>query len=119
MFSYPSYHLNPHYVAYTMTLPEMWIRNSETINIPDCVTPSSRWPELMSISTLAEYLDMSTSSVRNLILNGVIPDATTAPTPRMKRWKRSEIDEALRLFADRKCSVGPSMTDVLRMNGGQ
>ena len=119
MLSYPSIRLNPHYVAYTTTLPEMWFRNSETISLPDRVMPSSRWPELMNISTLAEYLDMSTSSVRNLILNGVLPDATTAPTPRMKRWKRSEIDETLQRLADRSCSVGPSMSDVLRMNGGQ
>lgn len=78
----------------------------------------ARWPELMSISTLAEYLDMSISSVRNLIINGILPDATTAPTPRMKRWKRSVVDETVQRFADRKCSVGRSMTDALRMNVG-
>lgn len=119
MPSYPSIHLNPRHVAYTMPLPDMWIRHSETISLPDRVMPSSRWPELMSISTLAEYLDMSTNSVRNLIVNGVLPDATTAPTPRMKRWKRSAIDETLQRLADRKCSAGTSMTDALHMNRGQ
>lgn len=80
---------------------------------PPLASPS-RWPQLMSISTLAEYLDMSASSVRNLISDGVLPVAATAPSPRMKRWKRSEIDVALQRFTDSKSPIGPSMTDALR-----
>lgn len=73
----------------------------------------SRWPELMSISTLSEYLDMSSASIRSLITQGVLPEATAAPTPRLKRWKRSVVDEALQKIADRRTSHGLSMTDAL------
>ena len=64
-------------------------------NLSDKSPLPSRWPELMSISTLSEYLDMSSASIRTLITQGVLPDATTAPTPRLKRWKRSVVDKAL------------------------
>ena len=77
------------------------------------VSPS-RWPELMSISTLAQYLDMSTSSVRNLVSEGVLPDATTAPSPRLKRWNKSVIDNTLQRIIDRKSSHGLSMADALK-----
>jgi uroporphyrinogen-III synthase len=40
-------------------------------------------------------------------------------TPRLKRWKRSEVDETLQRIAERKYSVGPSMADALRMRGGK
>ena len=114
MPSFPSTQLNPSLVAYTTTFPDLWISQSETINLPDRVMPSSRWPELMNISTLAEYLDMSQNSVRNLIANGILPAATTAPSPRLKRWKRSVIDDSLPRISDRKSSDGPAMSDVLR-----
>lgn len=87
--------------------------------LPHMSTSPSRWPELMSISTLAEYLDMSESSVRKLVADGILPNPSTAPTPRLKRWKRSEIDDTLQRIAERKHSVGPSMADALRLRGGQ
>lgn len=72
-----------------------------------------RWPELMGISTLAEYLDMSEASVRKLIGQGVLPHATTAPSPRLKRWKRSVVDEQLQRLADHGHNRGKSMDTVL------
>ncbi len=94
--------------------------------LSDKLPPSSpsRWPELMSISTLSEYLDMSSASIRTLISQGVLPEATTAPTPRLKRWKRSVVDETLQRIADRRVSYGLSMNDALmsqnsRAKGGR
>lgn len=91
------------------------IKQTMSVNPPDKLTPMtpSRWPELMSISTLSEYLDMSSASIRSLITQGVLPDATAAPTPRLKRWKRSVVDDALQRIADRKTSLGVSMADAL------
>lgn len=45
----------------------------------------ARWPEFMNIATLAEYLDMSTSSVRKLIETGVIPGPGLVTSTRTKR----------------------------------
>jgi hypothetical protein len=78
----------------------------------------------MSISTLAEYLDVSSATVRSMVSKGIIPDATAAPSPRLKRWKRSVVDEALQKIADRRTPHGLSMTDALmsknsRTKGGQ
>ena len=96
-----------------------FLRSSTTDPVsPRAESKPARWPELMTISTLAEYLDMSLNSVRKLIENGVLPAATTSPSPRMKRWKRSVIDDALLRIADRKYTDGPSMSDVLRASHG-
>lgn len=72
-----------------------------------------RWPELMGIATLAEYLDMSEASVRKLVNQGFLPAATTSPSPRLKRWKRSVVDERLQRLADHGHSGGKSMESVL------
>lgn len=98
-------------------MPFGGLRTTDPVS-PQAEPKPARWPELMTISTLAEYLDMSLNSVRKLIENGVLPEATTAPSPRMKRWKRSVIDDALLRIADRKCTDGPSMSDVLRAGRG-
>lgn len=101
-------------------------KQSVSDNLTDKLTPlmPARWPELMSISTLSEYLDMSSASIRSLISQGVLPDATAAPTPRLKRWKRSVVDDALQRIAERKASHGVSMADALmsqhsRSKGGR
>lgn len=116
-------HLSPPMQGSTEVLAKIMTPNVclpiDKPELPHILTSPSRWPELMSISTLAEYLDMSENSARKLVANGFLPNPSTAPTPRLKRWKRSEIDETLQRIAERKYSVGPSMADALRMRGGQ
>lgn len=92
------------------------VSNPPTTDLTDFAPAKSvkvRWPELMGIATLAEYLDMSEASVRKLIDQGVLPPATTAPSPRLKRWKRSVVDERLQRIADHGRSGGKSMDAVL------
>jgi len=74
----------------------------------------ARWPEMMSISTLSEYLDMSASSVRSLVAEGVLPPPSAAPRPKLKRWKRSIVDDALNKMSERRTAVGNTMDDALR-----
>lgn len=74
----------------------------------------TRWPELMSITTLAEYLDMSVSSVRRLVRDGALPPACTAHTPRLQRWKRSNIDSFLTKMSDRNRATVPSMDSAIQ-----
>lgn len=82
--------------------------NSNIPEIAPAIAVKVRWPELMGISTLAEYLDMSASTVRALVDKGILPPPTTAPSPRLKRWKRSVIDERLQRLAEK--NSGPGMT---------
>lgn len=72
----------------------------------------ARWPEFMNITTLAEYMDMSISSVRKLVESGIIPGPGLVTSTRTKRWRKSEIDEvvARRIEARTK---GPSLSDLL------
>lgn len=72
----------------------------------------ARWPEFMSITTLAEYLDMSTSSVRKLIESGIIPGPSLKTSIRTKRWRKSEIDEVVARRVEAR-SKGPSLSDLL------
>ena len=72
----------------------------------------ARWPEFMNIATLAEYLDMSTSSVRKLIDAGIIPGPSLVTSIRTKRWRKSEIDEVVARRVEAR-SKGPSLADLL------
>lgn len=54
----------------------------------------SAWPELMKADTAAAYLDMSPGSFRNLVEEGVMPDAHVR-RPGMVRWRKSDIDATL------------------------
>jgi predicted DNA-binding transcriptional regulator AlpA len=73
----------------------------------------ARWPEFMNIATLAEYLDMSTSSVRKLIDSGIIPGASLVTSIRTKRWRKSEIDDVVARRVEAR-SKGPSLADLLQ-----
>jgi predicted DNA-binding transcriptional regulator AlpA len=66
----------------------------------------------MSISTLAEYLDMSVSTASNLVKSGQLPPPTVAPTPRLKRWAREDIDQYLRKSSG-TTPTGPSIDDII------
>lgn len=72
----------------------------------------ARWPEFMSITTLAEYLDMSTSSVRKLIAIGVIPGPSLVTSIRTQRWRKGEIDEVVARRIEARAK-GPSLSDLL------
>ncbi|MBO9474015.1 helix-turn-helix domain-containing protein [Shimia sp. R10_1] len=73
---------------------------------------SSRWPGMMSIATLAEYIDVSVSTASNLVRTGQLPPPTIAPTPRLKRWSREDIDQYLHRSSDHIAS-GPSIDELL------
>ncbi len=74
--------------------------------------PKVRWPGLMNLSTLAEYLDMSASTVSNMIKDGQLPPPTVSPTPRLKRWSRECIDAYFEKKLEAKMK-GPSIDDVM------
>lgn len=57
--------------------------------------PRDRWPELMSDSTAAEYLDVARSTFRKLVATGDVPRPITIPGMRSSRWRREELDEAV------------------------
>ena len=71
-----------------------------------------RWLGLMSLSTLAEYLDMSVTTVANLVKTGQLPPPTVAPSPRLKRWSRQSIDTHFHDAANARLS-GPSIDDLM------
>jgi predicted DNA-binding transcriptional regulator AlpA len=72
----------------------------------------ARWPEFMNIVTLAEYMDMSVSCVRNLIGSGIIPGPSLVTSTRTKRWRKEEIDEVVARRLEAR-SKGPSLSDLL------
>jgi predicted DNA-binding transcriptional regulator AlpA len=72
----------------------------------------ARWPEFMKITTLAEYMDMSTSGVRKLIESGIIPGPGLVASIRTKRWRKSEIDEVVARRIEARTN-GPSLSDLL------
>ena len=71
-----------------------------------------RWPGLMNLTTLAEYLDMSVTTVSGMIKTGQLPPATVAPTPRLKRWSRASIDAHFQKAIEVKAG-GPSIDDLM------
>jgi len=101
--------INTHFFPHVVSLPP----TPSVTDIAPAKSVKVRWPELMGITTLAEYLDMSEASVRKLIDERLLPPATTAPSPRLKRWKRSVVDERLQRLADQGHSRGKSMDSVL------
>ncbi|UTS82237.1 helix-turn-helix transcriptional regulator [Phaeobacter piscinae] len=84
-------------------------RSAQSINGP---LQGVRWPRLMNVSTLANYLDMSVTTVNNLVRSGVLPPPTIAPTPRLKRWSREVVDEHFRQKSD-EVAIGPSIDQVM------
>jgi predicted DNA-binding transcriptional regulator AlpA len=76
--------------------------------------PSQRllWPGMMNISTLADYLDMSVTTVSNLVKSGDLPPPTIAPTPRLRRWSREAVDEHFRQKSD-DAAIGPSIDQIM------
>jgi len=87
--------------------------NTSPVDLLKTPTAPARWPEFMSISTLAEYLDMSTSSVRKLIAIGVIPGPSLVTSIRTQRWRKGEIDEVVARRIEIRAK-GPSLSDLLR-----
>ena len=67
---------------------------------------------MMSISTLADYLDMSVTTVSNLVKSGDLPTPTIAPTPRLRRWSREAVDEHFRQKSD-DAAIGPSIDQIM------
>lgn len=72
----------------------------------------ARWPGLMSLSTLAEYLDMSTTTVANLVKAGRLPAPVSSPTPRLKRWSKKNIEDHFYRISDDKHS-SPSIDQLM------
>jgi predicted DNA-binding transcriptional regulator AlpA len=76
----------------------------------------ARWPRLMNRDGVAEYLSVSVRHVDVLVKQGLIPSPRFRPSPRMVRWDKVDIDEAL----DRRDQVnacgGKSFDEVM---GGQ
>ena len=70
------------------------------------------WPGMMSLSTLADYLDVSVSTVSTMVKNGQLPPPTFAPTPRLKRWSRQSVDEYFQRASEKEVS-GPSIDDLM------
>ncbi len=73
---------------------------------------SARWPGLMSLSTLAEYLDMSPSTVRKMVKSGQFPPPSVAPTRRLQRWSRDTIDVFFEKRRVAKLS-GPTIDELM------
>ena len=73
---------------------------------------TARWPGLMSLSTLAEYLDMSTTTVAKLVKAGRLPAPVSSPTPRLKRWSKASIDDHFHKRSDDK-HHGPSIDQLM------
>jgi predicted DNA-binding transcriptional regulator AlpA len=95
-----------------------WTAGTEVDGLTAPFTPAKapvvppRWPEFMNITTLAEYMDMSTSSVRKLIESGIIPGPGLVTSTRTKRWRKSEIDEVVARRIEARAK-GPSLSDLL------
>jgi predicted DNA-binding transcriptional regulator AlpA len=70
------------------------------------------WPGMMSLSTLADYLDVSVSTVNTMIKNGQLPPPTISPTPRLKRWSRQSVDEFFQRAREKEIT-GPSIDDLM------
>lgn len=70
------------------------------------------WPGLMSLSTLADYLDVSVSTVSTMVKNGQLPPPTIAPTPRLKRWSRKSVDDFFQRVREKETN-GPSIDDLM------
>lgn len=86
--------------------------NTSPVDLLKMPAAPARWPEFMNIATLAEYLDMSTSSVRKLIDAGIIPGPSLVTSIRTKRWRKSEIDEVVARRVEAR-SKGPTLADLL------
>jgi predicted DNA-binding transcriptional regulator AlpA len=71
-----------------------------------------KWPGMMSLSTLADYLDVSVSTVSTMVKNGQLPPPTIAPTPRLKRWSRQSVDEYFQRASEKEIN-GPSIDDLM------
>lgn len=73
---------------------------------------SARWPGLMSLSTLAEYLDMSPSTASKMVKSGQLPPPSIAPTRRLQRWSRNTIDA---FFEKRRAKEksGPTIDELM------
>lgn len=78
----------------------------------DAPVRSARWPRLMRLSTLAEYLDMSPSSVSQMVKNGHLPPPSFAPTRRLKRWSRDTIDTFFEKKSEAKLN-GPTIDELM------
>lgn len=70
------------------------------------------WPGLMSKSTLADYLDVSVSTVSTMVKNGQLPPPTIEPTPRLKRWSRQSVDDFFQRAREKEIN-GPSIDDLM------
>lgn len=86
--------------------------NASPVDLLKMPAAPARWPEFMNIQTLAEYLDMSTSSVRKLIDSGIIPGPSLVTSIRTKRWRKSEIDDVVARRVEARAK-GPSLADLL------
>ena len=96
----------------TLALSETTTSNTHPQTETSSRRQDLRWPGLMGLGTLASYLDMSSSTVANLVRNGVLPTPTIAPTPRLRRWSKDSIDEHIRRQLSRKVD-GPSIDDLM------
>lgn len=58
----------------------------------------SAWPLLMSDEMSARFLDFSVSLFRKLVDDGVLPAGTTIPGTTLVRWRREDLENAVRLI---------------------
>jgi len=80
-----------------------------------CLTPTRSWPAMMGLTTLAEYLDMSTNSVKKLVAIKELPQPVLDLSPRLRRWSKIQIDEHITSPAQAQ-QLAPRMEDIIKLN---